>query len=141
VRALDQDGNLSAPSDTVTYRLWAAPRVFQSQVTVNNDTLHVAWQYEFVDLFQIGFRGFRLLVATEQGQVAWSADLLSGLELQMSVDYSSSEMGLTPGNYRLRIDTLIDQVPQVDSLLVVVPSNPLDCPLSGSESYWFSFTF
>ncbi len=141
VRAIDGDGNASAPSDTVTYRLWASPRVLESQVAVQDDTLHVAWQYEFVDYFALGFRGFRVLVADPAGTLVWSEDVLFNLEPQMSAAWPVTELGLAPGSYSLRIDTVIDRVAQVDSLLVEVPSNPNDCPLSGSESYWISFTF
>lgn len=141
VRAVDRDGNLSAPSDTVSYRLWATPRVFEDQVRVLDDTLRVDWQYEYVDLFQLGFRGFRLLVVDSQGSLRWSRDILLNLEMQMRAEVPVSQLGFPAGTYQLRIDTLIDRVPQVDSLLVEVPSNPEDCPLSGSESYWISFTF
>ncbi|MDP2360067.1 MAG: hypothetical protein Q8O14_04850 [bacterium] len=141
VKALDRDGNTSAPSDTVTYRLWAAPRVFQEQVQAVDDTLRAAWQYEFVHLFNLGFGGFRLLAVDAVGTLAWSEDVLLGLEPQMSAFWSRTRMGLAPGSYQLRIDTIIGQVAQIDSLLVPVRSNPENCPLAGSESVWISFTF
>lgn len=141
VRAVDRDDNESAPSDTVTYRLWAAPRVFAEQVVSRNDSLLVAWQYEFVDLFDYGFRGFQVLLSDDAGNHAWSGEILLNLEPQMSAAWSRAELGLAPGAYRLRIDTLVESVPQRDSLQVGVASNPMDCPLAGSESNWISFTF
>jgi hypothetical protein len=141
VRALDESGNASAPSDTVTYRLWAAPRLLPGQVQARNDSLLVSWQYEFVDYFALGFRGFQILATNASGDLAWSGEVLLNLEPQMSAAWSRAELGLDPGTYRLRVDTVIAAVPQVDSLHVAVSSNPSGCALAGSESNWISFTF
>jgi|GEM_PF-2371751 len=141
VRAVDQDGNVSAPSDTVSYRLWAAPRIFDGQVSVSADTLHAAWQFEFVDLFNLGFRGFRVLITDEDGALEAFRELRLNLEPQMSASWPIGELGLSPGAHRLRIDTLIETVAQVDSVFVPISSNPAGCALAGSESNWISFTF
>jgi len=141
VRAVDRDGNLSAPSDTVTYRLWAAPRIQAGQARVEDDTLTVDWQFEFVDLFQLGFRGFRLLVADPQGVPLHREEVRLNLEPQMRLSLPLAPLGLGAGDYQVRVDTIIERVAQVDSLLVDVRSNPRECPLSGSESFWISVTF
>lgn len=141
VRAVDRYGNVSAPSDTVSYRLWAAPRVLGGQVGVSMDTLRVSWQYEFVDMFALGFRGFRVIVADEQGAVEAARELQLNLEPQMTAAWGVAELGLNPGSHRLRIDTIIETVAQIDSVYVPVSSNPSWCTLAGSESNWISFTF
>jgi len=141
VRAVDRDGNLGAPSDTVTYRLWASPRIQPGQVRVEQDTLTVDWQFEFVDLFQLGFRGFRVLLADPAGVPVHRQEVRLNLEPQMRLTLPLAPLGIPAGVYQLRVDTIIERVAQVDSLGIDVRSNPLECPLSGSESYWISFTF
>jgi hypothetical protein len=141
VKAMDGDGNTSAPSDTVSYRLWAAPRIFESQVRVQSDTLQVEWQYEFVDMFQVGFRGFTLLITDEQGNLEATREIRLNLEPAMRARYAVGDLGLSPGSHRLRVDTIIETVAQIDSVYVHVASNPAWCTLAGSESNWISFTF
>lgn len=142
VRAVDEAGNLSAPSDTASYRLWAAPRVVPDWVSVDEGVLEVQWQFQYADLFVFGFRGFRLLIADPAGlEPVWTREIRLGLEPTMTEFVDLAQAGLAPGDWQLRIDTLVDAVEELDPLGVDVPSNPDGCALTGSESNWISFIF
>lgn len=142
VRALDDSGNRSQPSDTVTYRLWEMPRIQPGWVQQLGDTLRLNWQFQYADFHVFGFRGFEILIAAAGlDELLLREEVLLGLEPSMTVDLFPAERGLVSGDYRLRIDTRIQQNDNLDSLLVEIGSNPEGCPLSGSESNWISFTF
>jgi len=141
VQALDADGNVGTPSDTASYRLWADPRLTPGSVSVADDTLRASWQYEFVDYFAYGFRGFRVVIVDAAGVLSWAEEIQFNLEPQMDFLRPVPALGLAPGSYRLRVDTIVDHVEAADSLQVPVRSNPSGCSLAGSESYWISFTF
>jgi hypothetical protein len=142
VRALDDSGNRSQPSDTTSYRLWDPPRVFSSGVGVADSMLSVAWQYEYVDYQTRGFRGFELLIASADRQQLLHRELVQlNLQPGMVVELDQRELGLESGSYLVRVDTVVEHVEQYDSLRVAIPSNPNGCALSGSESNWISFTF
>ncbi len=141
LRSVDVDGNLSEPSDTTSYRLWQSPRVLPSGVEVLQDTLNVLWQYEFADYFVYGFEGFHLLVMDpEEGVLQASVQFREGLEAQMSARLPLTQLGLTPGDWRLRIDSIIGSSER-DSLGLGILRNPEECVHAGSESPWISFSY
>jgi len=141
VRAVDIDENLGAPSDTTSYRLWAGPRLLPSGVELLQDTLHVQWQFEFVDHFAYGFQGFQLLVDNPVGtNLPHVTEFREGLEPQMQTSLSILDMELTPGEWRIRIDTIVGWSER-DSLGLGSLRNEGNCVHSGSESPWISFTY
>jgi len=142
VTALDGSGNRSQPSDTTTYRLWAAPRLVPDWVDVAGDTLTVQWQFQYADLFVYGFRGFRLTVSPlDASLAAWSREILLGLESTMVEMVDLATTGLARGDWRLRVDTVVAPNDDLDPWGLDPRSNPDGCALSGSESNWISFTY
>jgi hypothetical protein len=137
VRALDEDGNYSAPSDTVSYKLWSYPRIYSGDVVVQNDSLFINWRFEYTDYDPLGFLGFNVLICDEGLN-----NLICLKEIRTDVDNLSrswnlvDDIGLEHGNWRLRIDVIISSQTEDD-----VISNPDDCPLAGAESNWISFSY
>jgi hypothetical protein len=141
LRAIDVDENLSQPSDTTSYRLWQSPRVLSSGVEVLQDTLYVQWQYEFFDHFVYGFQGFHLHVASPTGTESQAdVEFREGLEPQMSAEIALVDLGLSPGDWRLRIDAIIGYSER-DTLGLGRLRNEGGCIHAGSESPWISFTY
>jgi hypothetical protein len=142
ITALDRAGNRSQPSDTTSYRLWASPRLIPDWVQLEEDLLQVQWQFQWADLFVYGFRGFRLIIAAQGTELPfWTREILLGLEPTMSESIDLAAIGLPAGNWRLRVDTMVAPVEELDPLGPASPSNPDGCALSGSESNWISFTY
>ncbi len=137
VTAIDDSGNESAPSDTVSYQLWDSCNISESQVVVADDSLIVEWTYDHG--WPDGLRGHMcFVVPASRDSVCWSHFVQQDLEQHVFQFRWSleDELRLLPGDYRLRVDTVIDAGTISDAV-----SNPSGCALAGSESTWISFTY
>ena len=125
VTAIDDSGNESAPSDTVHYQMWDYCRISQTQVSLSADSLFVEWQFDHGQEWFNGLQGLMCFVTPASGDsVSWSAFIQQDLDQQtFSFQWHlEQEMGLIPGDYLLRVDTVIDPGSNSEAL-----SNPNGC--------------
>ncbi len=121
VTAYDGDGNISAPSDTVYYKLLRKPLA----ASIDSTFANVRWSYPYNLEMDIKF--IIRVTRQETGQYIWSAQVGSGQDpYAVPFNFDGTALLMGAGDYYLRID--------------VTPSIIYDNKHSGAESQLHEFT-
>ncbi|MBL7033174.1 MAG: hypothetical protein ISR91_03425 [Candidatus Delongbacteria bacterium] len=125
LRAVDNSGNLSGPSDTASYRLWYPPENIELSSDGENYNCHI-------ELYSLDLSITGVLVKLSDGHFFRCITLAEQLLQVMDFSLPLSELQpVHPDSVMLRVDILVQ-----DEIAYSVPSNPDGYPLSGSESNW-----
>ncbi len=126
LRAVDEDGNQSARSDTASYRLWYSAENIELQRDSVSYKCHL-------ELYNLDLAIESVLLKFSDGHFFRCITLAEDLQQIMDYNLPIGELPppVHPDSLQLRVDLLVQ-----DEMSTSITSNPGQYPLSGSESEW-----